>query len=238
MTEPRPAELPAARYRFRCTVTHDLDLPPFAGSALRGIFGNSLKETVCETGEPECTSCRLYHSCRFPAIFAPPPPQEHPLQRFQDIPPPYVIEPPAGGQRRIARHQNWSFEFVLLGQVIEDLPLITHAWDRALASGRLGPGGGGARGDAVETLEQAAPPPATPDVDTERSIRLRLETPLRIQQRGRVLGPAQLNPRAVLMAIARRVSLLAEFHGNGPPGYDFGELARRAEQARASGELH
>ena len=44
------ASLPVARYRFTFRMQHDLSLPEFAGSLLRGQFGASLRRIACMTG--------------------------------------------------------------------------------------------------------------------------------------------------------------------------------------------
>jgi hypothetical protein len=88
------AALPVARYTFSFRMQDELRLPQFAGSLLRGQFGASLKRIACMTGLPECPGCPLYRTCPYPAIFETPAPPAHALQRFSQVPNPYVIEPP------------------------------------------------------------------------------------------------------------------------------------------------
>src|SRR5438105_4508159 len=94
------AVLPLARYRFTFRMEDDLRLPEFAGSLIRGQFGASLRRIACMTGAPVCAGCPLYRTCPYPAIFETPAPEEHALQRFSQVPNPYVIEPPPLGARR------------------------------------------------------------------------------------------------------------------------------------------
>lgn len=54
-------------------------------------------------------------------------------------------------------------------------------------------------------------------------LTLNIQTPLRLQQQGKPLGVAQLTPRALVAALARRSALLMEFHA-GQSGW--GEAAR------------
>ena len=58
-------------------------------------------------------------------------------------------------------------------------------------------------------------------------LTLQISTPLRLQLQGKPLGVAQLNPRALIAALARRCALLMEFHA-GQSGW--GEAARRITQ--------
>ncbi|MDP2823509.1 MAG: CRISPR system precrRNA processing endoribonuclease RAMP protein Cas6 [Sulfuritalea sp.] len=68
-----------------------------------------------------------------------------------------------------------------------------------------------------------AEPPAT--------VTLRFSTPLRLQQNGNALPPHRLTPRPLILAAARRASLLAEFHGTDgtPPALDWKALAAEAD---------
>jgi hypothetical protein len=130
------AVLPLARYRFTFRMEDDLRLPEFAGSLLRGQFGASLRRTACMTGATVCPGCPLYRTCPYPAIFETPAPEQHALQRFSQVPNPYVIEPPALGSRRfVLAGETVSFHIVLIGRALTQLPLIAYAFQRAFEHG-------------------------------------------------------------------------------------------------------
>ena len=57
----------------------------------------------------------------------------------------------------------------------------------------------------------------------DAKLTLHIQTPLRLQQQGQPLGVAQLTPRALIAALARRTALLMEFHA-GQTGW--GEAAK------------
>jgi hypothetical protein len=64
-----------------------------------------------------------------------------------------------------------------------------------------------------------------------RRLRLNFTTPLRLTLQGRlVTGPA-LQPRHVLGALVRRVSLFVQYHNAGSIDFDFQELKQRAAAA-------
>jgi len=253
MTLPTP--FPLARYRFEAEVETPLHLPEYAGSALRGAFGNALRRTACMTREKECKPCPLYRSCPYPAVFSPPPPAEHSLQKFSEIPAPFVVEPPAWGERDYAPGETLEFHLVLAGRALAQLALILFAWQRALGHG-IGRGDGKARlrrvwlvedsgGDTLvfddtggQLAEHAAhlPPPPAGLAGTDR-IGLRFTTPLRIQHEGRPLRPKALTPRAFLMALTRRVALISEFHLGHRMEIDFHDLALRAAGVESDKEL-
>lgn len=242
MTLPTP--YPVARYRFDCKVETPIRLPEYAGSTLRGAFGHALRRAACVTREKDCKACSLYRACAYPAIFAPPPPAEHSLQRFSDIPVPFVVEPPEWGERRYEPGETLVFHFVLMGRVLGQMPLIVHAWQRALAQG-IGKGEGTATLTRVSHLHEADEQtvydaaggqilahPAAIDIDPSLPeagvIRLRLTTPLRLQHNGRPIRPEHLRARDLLVQLMRRVALISEFHVGQRLQLDYGALAERA----------
>lgn len=222
--------LPVARYRFRAQVQGELRLPPYAGSLLRGAFGAALRRVACMTGLPACPACPLYRTCPYPALFETPP-QPTPLpQQFSQVPNPYVVEPPASGTRRVPAGETLEFHMVLIGhEALRQLPLVVHAWQRALAHGL-----GRMRVPAVlrevawcsdeghhepvfeesdtrlhphdAALVVPAPPPGL------TTLRLHIETPLRIQHQGHALGPQRLDTRTLILAAVRRATLMLHVH--------------------------
>jgi len=250
-----PTPFPLARYRFEAEVETPLHLPEYAGSALRGAFGNALRRTACMTREKECKPCPLYRSCPYPAIFQPPPPAEHTLQKFSEIPAPFVVEPPPWGERDYAPGERLEFHLVLAGRALAQLPLIVFAWQRALKHG-IGRGDGVARLLQVKCVDQPAgdqlvydekvgqladhnavlPPLPTTLADTA-CLALHITTPLRIQHEGRPLRPADINPRAFLMALTRRIALISEFHIGQRLELDFHDLGLCAASVESDKEL-
>lgn len=241
----RSDTFPVARYRLEFRATRPIRLPDYAGSMLRGAFGHALRQLACMTRQKECTGCPLAQTCPYPAIFAPAPPAPHALQNFNRIPVPQVIEPPAWGARVLTADETLIFHQVLVGRARQELPLIVLAWRRALARG-IGPGDGtgellrvvhcgeddeteihrpevGTIADHVQEIALRAPSDARLAEAT-----LHVLTPLRLQHNGQALPPAKLQPRTLLLALARRANLLAEFHADGPLIDDFAALSDAA----------
>lgn len=234
---------PLARYRLEWQASTALRLPDYAGSMLRGAFGHALRQLACMTRQKDCAGCPLLASCPYPAIFAPQPPATHALQKFTQIPVPYVIEPPEWGARQINEGEAFSFNLVLIGRALRELPLIILAWRRAFARG-VGSGDGTAEllgvihcGQAQETeihrpetgtiaphTQEIAFNTAPSDGAEQTELTLHFSTPLRLQKNGHALPPEKLDARTLLMALVRRASLLAEFHANGPLTADFAAL--------------
>ena len=239
--------LPLTRYRLHWRASTPIHLPAYAGSMLRGAFGHALRRVSCMTRQKECTACPLLTTCPYPAIFAPPP-VEHTLQRFTQIPAPYLIEPPPWGERSLSPGDTFSFNLVLCGRALKELPLITLALRQALQRG-IGPGDGQAElitlnqetaqnpgqsteipihqpetGQFANHTQQLPPPPNY----NRKEITLHFITPLRLQENGHALPPNRLTPRALLMATVRRASLMIEFHGSQAPEWNYSQLNQQA----------
>lgn len=244
-----PIPLKLARFRFDFTVETPLHLHYYAGSQLRGAFGMALKRTVCMTRMADCHDCPLYRSCVYPAVFETPAPEDHRLQQFSQIPNPYVIEPPPMGARNYQPGETLSFHHVLIGHAIKQLPIIVYAWQRALAR-QAGMGGGNATLSGISYLPAQGPEQSLytdgelitptlaplPNTPLPNPIRLKLQTPLRLQQAGSVKGYA-MTGRDFLMALIRRYWLLAEFHQDICPDIDFKQQAAQAEAIVLHGQL-
>lgn len=235
-----PTPFPAARYRFEFAVETPIRLPEYAGSTLRGIFGHALRRTACMTREKDCKPCPLYRSCPYPAIFETPPPANHALQKFSQIPNPFVVEPPAWGEQSHAPGDTLAFGFVLVGRALGHLPLIVHAWQRAFQHG-VGKGDGTARlkrvsheAEVVFDADEGTLRPHTPTLPPSLSsgagtnATLRFDTPLRLQHNGKPTGPDELTARDLLVGLVKRSALIAEFHLGQTLDLDFRALAEAA----------
>jgi hypothetical protein len=224
----------------------ELRLPEFAGSLLRGQFGASLRRIACMTGLPTCPGCPLYLTCPYPAIFETPPPLSHSLQRFSQVPNPYVIEPPPLGLRRVMASETLSFRIVLVGRALGQLPLIAYAFQRAFERGvgRLR-----AKGHLEDIVDERSGAPESvwdaehsrihaheqtltvPQLPQTRAITLTIATPLRLQSQGHPVPPERLQPRILFTALLRRASLVFELHAGMPPvGAEASRLAAAAER--------
>jgi hypothetical protein len=238
--------LPVARYRFFFGMRDALRLPQYSGSLLRGQFGSALRRTACLTGARECAPCPLYHTCPYPGIFETPPPTEHSLQRFSQVPNPYVIEPPPFGLRQVPANDTISFGLVLVGRALHQLPLVAYALQRAFAHG-IGrsrthgdledivlevPGEAISVWDAEHArVEPHEPALTVPPLAASGAVTLRIETPLRLQNQGHPVPQDKLRPRSLFTALLRRASLLFELHA-ALPGFarDAARLAAAADR--------
>jgi CRISPR/Cas system endoribonuclease Cas6 (RAMP superfamily) len=240
--------LTAHRYQFNCRVTSTLYLNFYSGSMLRGAFGKALRKLACVTNMQDCKSCLLYRQCAYPKIFETPVPLHAQYKNLSQIPNPFVIEPPALGNKVFNKGEVFAFNMVLIGQALDHLPLIILAWQKAFKTGL------GATQTPVELLNvifeplqtvaqiiysndkepQLKPAPVfTPPVlASTDQLKLQFLTPLRIQQKGQILSNAMLG-KDFLMALVRRYYFLQEFHSTDYQPPDFKALALQAEHIEA-----
>ena len=241
---------PASRLRLTARALDSIRLADYAGSQLRGAFGAAYRQLACLTRQKTCSDCPISITCPYHRVFeSTPPPVGHALQRFSQVPHPYIIEPPPWGGRTVHAGDTFDFNLVLVGQARHLLPLILAAWQRALAHG-LGKSAGTAeliavhdesneqcvyagQGSRTQALVDDVPiPPA------QSSVCLEILTPLRLQNNRRPLGPETLTPRPLLTALVRRLALLAEFHTERHWVPDFVALAQAAGAVTGKAQLN
>ncbi|OBX09351.1 CRISPR-associated protein Cas6 [Gallibacterium genomosp. 3] len=240
--------LPIARYCFQFQVTQPIMLPDYAGSALRGVFGRALRKICCMTKQQECKTCPLYRTCPYTNIFETPAPENHQLQRFSQVPNGYIIEPPKWGVKQYQIGETLQFHLVLVGKLISQLPLITFAFKRALEYDLAG-------GKANLTnlfLAQINQPLQSIlendciinyqdyiDLPEQFSSQMALDfqTPLRLQENGKPLRVNQITLERFLISLAKRISLLMEFHAT-PINLDFSTLIEQISQIEATHKLY
>ena len=250
MTASTRPPLPIARLHLTVRAEGPLQLPPYAGSMLRGAFGHALL-ALSPLPHTDGKPCALHASCPYCQLFAAPPLPAHSLQKFSHMPQPYVIEPPTGGAQQLQAGQSFGFGLVLIGKALGLLPTVLQAWQRALRTG-LGPqhtpctlvdiydeNGTKRLSNKREQLSNLSTtlPPA-PALGTQAT--LHFCTPLRLQVQGKPVRAGQLTARDLLIALARRHQLLCDVHlGAAAPQYDFKTLVEQVQAvALQAQDLH
>ena len=113
--------LPLLRARMTLRLLEDTDLPEHKGAMLRGGFGYAFQRASCPEGcWGRSDACAAVTLCPYRWVFETPrPPGVEPLHDLQDIPRPFVIEPPADGRTRYAAGDALEFGLVLIGRGID-----------------------------------------------------------------------------------------------------------------------
>lgn len=242
-------EVPFVRYRFVFEVTAPILLPPYSGSTIRGAFGRALRRTSCMTHQSDCKTCPLYRTCPYTQVFETPPPPEHPLQKFSQIPNAYVIEPPKWGRHVYEVGENLEFQMVLFGRVRQFLPLVIYALQRAFAYdvghgkaeliGVFSVNSNGERRVYAPDMSEVLPHSQSTvlSVPSSEAVALRIETPMRLQNNGVPLGPEIVTSRNFLSALLRRMALISEFQCNMPLSLNFSALTQSMESVSMKKDL-
>lgn len=246
-----PNPFPVARYRLEFETVRPIDLPEYAGSALRGVFGHALRRLACTTHLDDCRTCPQWRSCAYPAVFETPPPMDA-RRVYSAIPHPFVVEPPPWGIREHAPGTRLRFQLVLIGPALQQLPLVLRAWQAALAGG-LGPAEGTAqhlqvalpgREDLVRPdasgrcPEHAAAVPLPAEDAAPAEVTLEFTTPLRLKRDGRPLRADALTAQDLLAALVRRIADLTELQLGQTTGWRFAALTQAAARVSAVTQLH
>lgn len=215
--------LKIARYRFTFRMTAPLRLPDYAGSALRGAFGHALMHVSGINSSDIKEKNALYLNSPYAEIFAP-----HDIPRASSgfylknqIPVPFVIEAPIQKARNYLLGDTLQYEMVLIGEALTQLATVILAWRRAFLRG-IGNGGTAElvsvaqlSSNGEQVIYSEFEPFITahntvvncPQYTAAQNVHLKLLTPLRISQRGKVLGPRDLTASIFLRHLIRRVSL-------------------------------
>jgi len=244
-----------AHYHLTLEALEPLQLPPFKGSALRGGFGHTFKRLVCFQSRPCGERCELGNTCPYGYIFETTPPEgSQVLRNFDEVPRPFVIEPPSDRRTLVPPGARLTFGLTLVGRGVNYLPYFIAVF-KELGQVGLGRTRGRYR---LQTIDAISPYTGViesiyqAENDTIRAVNLVINveavtahaatwpsdhltldflTPTRLKHEGRwvMQGP----PFHVLVkALLGRVSSLAYFHCGQRWETDFRGLIDRAQAVR------
>jgi hypothetical protein len=132
----------------------DARLPAYKGAMLRGGFGIAFKRGSCpQTCWSHPKGCAIGAICPYRWVFETPhPPDVSHLHDLQDVPRPFVIEPPHDDRTQYGAGDALEFGLLLIGRGIDHLPYFLFGFEQL---GRLGLGGARvpARLERVEALQ-------------------------------------------------------------------------------------
>lgn len=236
-----------ARFRLVLRADEPLQLPPYAGSTLRGAFGHAFKRVVCTLRGQDCSTCLLKQTCAYSYIFLTPlPPDARIMRLYRAVPHPFVIEPPLDDHKSYTPGDLLSFRLILIGKAIDYLPYFIYTFSEV---GKLGLGRGRGRcsltavhqigPDGAETAiyssgDQTLRPGPRPTTLVDLMIRpapsprltLQFLTLTRLKHAGQYTS--DLDFRLLMSQLLRRLSALSYFHCGSELQLDFRGLLDRA----------
>lgn len=106
---------------------------PLIANVLRGAVAITFRRLVCpeQFFNDECLPCPLYTDCAYGQIFAPSPPSDATQLRLQqDLPRPFIIEPPGLNPDEPQSAERLTFQLILFGSAIHWLPFFITTIER------------------------------------------------------------------------------------------------------------
>ncbi|MCK9406454.1 MAG: CRISPR system precrRNA processing endoribonuclease RAMP protein Cas6 [Methanothrix sp.] len=234
-------DLSLSQFEAKIMFDSDADLSQWSGNTLRSGFGAHLRSLVCiqraADGAKEtaaCENCPLQKACVYDYFYNSHPPEGVKVLRKQnDIPRPFVFDPPISG-RHSAGSAN-DFRFTLIGQGVEYLPYFLLALRNLGESGmsqgyRLGYGkyciesvdsiGFGTRNNIFsgDTVFNRAIPLSYQEMlkgsaEHRGDLVVRFLTPAQIKEDDRFTAAPSF--RGLISRLLFRANALAEFYGSG-----------------------
>jgi hypothetical protein len=113
-----------SHFRFTLEPADRLALHPRnPGNTLRGAFGSTFKRLVCPMLAGCRETCQIKTTCPYGQIFEPsPPPGSDRLSLNQDIPRPFVFQPPTDLETMAGPGEALSFDLILIGKALDYFP--------------------------------------------------------------------------------------------------------------------
>lgn len=103
-------------------------VPPYEGSMIRGVFGRAFKESCCPSPH-NGNGCPLGDKCPYGYVFETSPPEgAREFAKNQEVPRPYVFEPPDGTKMEYAPGERMRFGFTVVGRAAEYMPYFISAF--------------------------------------------------------------------------------------------------------------
>jgi hypothetical protein len=218
------------KVEFRLTSIEKMELPQFAGSTIRGAFGNILKEVVCVQPYTKCQDCMLRNRCVYTYLFESRWYFSSDDRPQSGVPQPFVFEAPINGATR-PKGSEIKLGLLLYGDGIDYLPYFTYCFKKlgqwGLGRNRVNYELEGVldafndyipitKGQTAEIVKRPCTKTredylsAAEEIGTVTRCQIELLTPLRVKQRGHLQN--QINFDLLIRAIIRRWQLLCKYY--------------------------
>lgn len=230
-----------ADFEIKLKAKENLSLPPYKGSMIRGAFGIAFRKVCCPFPDKNCKECLLKSKCVYSYVFETPRPDNSKIMRlYENVPHPFIIEPPLDTKTRYDSEDSLSFNLILLGKAIDFLPYFIYSFEQMAKKG-LGKGRGKLELLSVNQGRNIIYDGASKNLKsgvkekelkiqksrkTVSLLKLNFLTPLRIVYQGNIAQ--NLDFHILIRSLLRRVGLLSYFHSDQPFEIDFQGLINKA----------
>lgn len=142
-----------SKYGFIIVPEDVLEIPPYKGSTFRGGFGSVFRKICClDKRRSSCKQCLLKEKCPYSYIFETSPcPNSAFLKNLDDIPRPFIIEPPLDNRSVFTSEDAISFSLTLIGRAVDYLPYFVVAF-KELGNVGIGKGKGRFRLEEIRAI--------------------------------------------------------------------------------------
>lgn len=230
--------------------TDNLHISSFKGSVLRGAFGYAFKKIACPIKNKICQDCLLKHKCVYSYIFETPRPEDSEIMRkYENIPHPFIFEPPINNKREYKKDANFSFNLIIIGKAIDYLPYFIYALEE-MGNNGLGENRGKLQLISVSQgrniIYNGQDKTLKSDVKRQQlnirtafkpvnKITIKFQTPFRIRYQGKLAQ--SLDFHILIRNLIRRIGLLSYFYSDTPFKIDFNSIIKRAEKIRTQNSV-
>ena len=237
--------LKISKYRFISSPIEEIILPEYKGSTFRGAFGNSFRNICCVHKQKNCNECLLNNKCAYSIIFESSPViGSEKLKNLDEIPRPFVIEPPLTEKRYFNTEDELTFELVLIGRANEYLHLMIYTF---IELGKVGIGKHRGRfkinkiitetddiiyDGETETMYNinSIIKINIPEIKDGNILKISFLTPTRIKYEGYYQNKPEFH--IIIRTLLRRISSLMYFYCNKELNVNFKELISKSENVK------
>jgi len=214
-----------SKYTIKIQPETELHLPYYKGSTFRGGFGYIFKKICCVQRANSCNKCLLNEKCVYSYIFESSPKKDsEKLKNIDDIPRPFVIEPPSGNKTNFSPDEELMFGLILFGKATEYLPYMIYTFIE-LGKNGIGKGRGQFKLKEVtdekdkiiydgqsETFKNEDSLVEIPSVNAKgiKTLKVSFLTPTRIKYEGHYTDVPEFH--IIIRALLRRISSLMYFY--------------------------
>ena len=234
-----------SKYRFEFEAKDEISFFEFNGSAWRGLFGHSLRKTVCVTGMPNCDNCLISSNCAYAYIFETSPGADADrMKKYSSVPHPFVLKNPM--QQVIQAGERFHLDMILIGKANQYLPYILQTFIKA---GEIG-----IKKERIKFLPRFLSQFINDQwiqiwTETDSSIKFQKNeagqipfmpsevkvnfiTPVKIVHAGKQVKINEFNFSHLFHSLSRRISMLAYFHDDVDFDLDFNALLEKADSIK------
>ncbi len=106
-------------------------VPPYEGSMIRGAFGRAFKESCCPFPHENGSGCPLGAKCPYGYVFETSPPEGmREFAKNQELPRPYIFEPPEETKMEYEPGERMTFGFTAIGRAADYMPYFIFAFSK------------------------------------------------------------------------------------------------------------